>query len=168
MIEKAKAYAIHSHEITNHKYDSRPYSHHLQMVYNNALLHIHLIPKESQETVLAACWVHDVIEDCRQTYNDVKANTNEAVADIAYALTNEKGKTREQRAGKIYYDGIRKTPFATFVKVCDRIANYEYSIATGSMMAVKYEKEMVHFIATLDDTKYKELFDYLVNIFNNS
>jgi hypothetical protein len=34
--------------------------------------------------------VHDVIEDCRETCNDVKKATNEEIAELAYALTNKK------------------------------------------------------------------------------
>lgn len=124
----------------------------------------YLIPVEHQENVLAACWVHDVIEDCRQTYNDVKAKTNETVAELAYALTNEKGKTREERANEKYYEGIKKTPFATFIKVCDRIANYKYSKQQNNKMVKVYEKEMYNFIRKLYDKKYEYLFNHLKNL----
>ena len=111
MIEKAKEYAIDCHSKTGHLYDGKPYETHLQMVFNTAKKFIHLIPDEHQENVLAGCWVHDVIEDCRQTYNDVKNVTNVEVAELAYALTNEKGKTRKERANDKYYEGIRQTPY---------------------------------------------------------
>lgn len=161
MIEKAKEYAIDCHSKTGHLYDGKPYETHLQMVFNTAKKFIHLIPDEHQENVLAGCWVHDVIEDCRQTYNDVKNVTNVEVAELAYALTNEKGKTRKERANDKYYEGIRQTPFATFIKVCDRIANYEYSRSQGSRMADLYKKEMNEFVTKLYDSKYSEIFDYL-------
>lgn len=163
MIEKAKQYAIGCHSITRHTYDGGPYSIHLQMVYDIANRFIHLIPEEHQENVLAACWVHDVIEDCRQTYNDVKKATNIEVAEISYALTNEKGKNRDERANDKYYEGIKQTPFAVFVKACDRIANYEYSKMTGSGMREVYDKEMDNFIKKIYDEKYEELFNYLIN-----
>ncbi len=161
MIEKAKKYAIHCHDITAHQYDGKPYYIHLQMVFDTAIKFIHLIPIEHQEIVLAACWVHDVIEDCRQTYNDVKNALNIEIAELAYALTNEKGKTRIERANDKYYDGIRQTPFATFIKVCDRIANYKYSMIQKSKMAEIYDKEMSEFFLKLYDSKYEELFIYL-------
>ena len=167
MIEKAKEYAINCHNITAHQYDGKPYDTHLQMVFDTAKKFIHLIPKDMQENVLASCWVHDVIEDCRQTYNDVKEKTNESVAELAYALTNEKGRTRKERANDKYYEGIKQTPFATFVKVCDRIANYEYSKQQGSRMAEMYEKEMSIFIDKLYDARYKELFNYLIHASNS-
>ena len=81
-----------------------------------ACKYIHLLPNNRViSEVLAACWVHDVIEDCRETYNDVKNVLGERVADIAYALTNEKGKTRKERANDKYYEGIRNTPFALII-----------------------------------------------------
>jgi len=164
MIEKAKIYAVDCHNLTGHQYDGKSYKTHLQMVFDTANKFIHLIPAEHQENVLAACWVHDVIEDCRETYNDVKNATNQEIAELAYALTNEKGRTRKDRANDKYYDGIKQTPFATFIKVCDRIANYEYSKMQGSRMAEMYEKEMSGFVTKLYDVKYEELFNYINSI----
>ena len=161
MIEKAKDYAIKCHRSTAHQYDGKPYEVHLNVVFNTAQKFIHLIPENERENVLAGCWVHDVIEDCRQTYNDVKTMTNERVAELAYALTNEKGKNRKERANDKYYAGIKSTPYATFIKICDRIANYEYSKQQGSKMTEVYEKEMSDFISKLYDAKYDELFYYL-------
>lgn len=162
MLEQAKKYGIKCHEDTNCLYDGKPYVTHLEMVYDTALKYIHLIPEEEQENVLCACFVHDVIEDCRETYNDVKKATNEQIAELAYALTNEKGKNRKERASDKYYEGIRQTPYATFIKVCDRIANYEYSKQQGSRMAGRYEKEMGDFVSKLYDDRYKEMFIALI------
>ena len=148
-IDIAREYAIHCHNSTNHTYDCFAYSVHLQMVVDVAQKFIHLIPEKDKNTVVAACWVHDTIEDCRVTYNDLKNSLNEQIAEIAYALTNEKGKNRAERANEKYYEGIRNTPYAVFVKLCDRIANYEYSKKSGSRMTEIYEKEMDDFITNL-------------------
>ena len=156
-----KEYAIKSHGDCNCVYDGKPYSLHLELVYNVALKFIHLIPEDKREVVLAGCWVHDLIEDARQTYNDVKKVCGLEVAELAYALTNEKGKTRKERANDKYYEGIRNTPYATFIKLCDRIANYDYSCAKGSSMGKKYKEEMPDFVSKLYDEKYQEMFDYL-------
>lgn len=164
MIEKTKIYAIECHRLTNHLYDDKPYEIHLQMVFDVAKKFIHLIPENEQENVLAGCYVHDVIEDTRQTYNDVQKATNTRIAELAYALTNEKGKSRKERANDKYYSGIRQTPYATFIKVCDRIANFEYSKQKGSRMVEMYTKEMEDFISKLYDEKYDEIFKHLSNI----
>lgn len=170
IVQKAKQYAIECHTGTNHKYGKdMPYSFHLTMVVNAAMNFIHLIPESEQENVLAGCWLHDTIEDCRITYNDVKKETNESVAELVYALTNEKGKNRKERANDKYYEGIRSTPYATFIKLCDRIANVEYSYATESRMFELYCKENDEFVSKVwDDSvvseqspNYKDMVDYL-------
>ena len=93
-------------------------------------------------------------------------------ADIVYAVTNEKGKNRAERANDKYYAGIVATPGAVFVKLCDRIANVQYGKMTGSGMYDKYKKENDNFIIKLgyDDTnthEYFEMFVYLVNLFKD-
>jgi (p)ppGpp synthase/HD superfamily hydrolase len=161
MIEIAKKLAINSHNFTNCMYDNKPYQVHLQMVVGIANRFINLVPVKDIENVISACWLHDTIEDCRLTYNDIKVATNEDIAEIVYALTNEKGKSRSERANDIYYNGIKNTPYASFVKICDRIANYKYSLENNNGMAIKYEQEMNNFKSQLFDEKYKPMFDYL-------
>lgn len=158
---KAKEYAEFCHSSTNHHYDEFPYSFHLQMVRNAGEKFIHLIPEENRDIVLAGCWVHDTIEDARQTYNDVKSNTSEDVAEIAYALTNEKGKNRSERANDKYYQGIKNTPFGTYVKLCDRIANIQYSKKKGEKMISLYRKENPNFEEKLYSPLYDEMFKYI-------
>jgi len=117
-----------------------------------------------------ACWGHDLIEDCRVSYNDVKDALGQEVADIVYAVTNEKGKNRKERANDKYYEGIRNTPGAVFVKLCDRIANVQYSKMTGSRMFEMYKKENINFMIKLDrqvNNPYEEMYQYLINLFQD-
>lgn len=158
---KARIFAFKSHSSTNHKYDGLPYKVHLRLVIEVAKKYIHLIPEDKRAIVIAACWCHDVIEDCRLTYNDAKETLGVEVADIVYALTNDKGKNRKQRAGENYYKGIRETEFETFVKLCDRFANLNYSTLIGSRMSDMYKKEMPHFIKSVYDSKYDVMFEDL-------
>ena len=132
LVETAKAYALDRHRGTNHLYDGKPYEFHLQMVYDFGRKYAHLLPAQEQEVVLAACWTHDIIEDCRENYNDVAAILGVPVAELVYAVTNEKGKTRHERANDAYYTGIRNTPYAAFLKICDRLANVKYSLDGGN------------------------------------
>jgi (p)ppGpp synthase/HD superfamily hydrolase len=99
-----------------------------------------------RDRVEMACWGHDLIEDCRKSYNDVKRKLGDDVADMIYAVTNEKGKTRAEKANEKYYEGIRNTPCADFVKLCDRIANVQYSKLTKSRMFEGYRNENSKFI----------------------
>ena len=158
----AKEYAKDCHEKTNHHYDEKgnnvPYSFHLSMVVDVAMEFIDLIEEQDRPNVIAACWLHDAIEDTRNTYNDVRKHTNTDTAEIVYALTNEKGRQRKDRANAAYYKGIRTTPYATFVKLCDRIANFKYSYSQGGSMMKKYADEYPNFREALYHERYKDMF----------
>jgi hypothetical protein len=93
-------------------------------------------------------------------------------ADIIYAVTNEKGKNRSERANDKYYEGIRNTKGAVFVKLCDRIANVQYSKMTKSRMFEMYRKENDNFMTKLgygfnNSHEYSTMFDYLLDLFEN-
>ena len=153
------------HEDVNQKFDDKPYSVHLSAVLEAALQYSQYFPDDVNDYLdviaFAACF-HDTIEDARLTYNDVlKIATKELgdkdkgvmAAEIVYALTNEKGRNRAERANDRYYAGIRTTPFASFVKFCDRYANMKYAFANKTSMAKKYAQELPHFIESLIDPR---------------
>ncbi len=140
---------MEAHNKTNHLYDGKPYSVHLSMVALNEVRFIDCIPTQNQNDVILACWLHETIENCRLTYNDIKLVAGETVANIVYAVTNEKGKNRKERANDLYYDGIRKTMWAKYVKLCDRLANVQYSYDNMSKMYDVYQKENDAFLETL-------------------
>jgi (p)ppGpp synthase/HD superfamily hydrolase len=154
IIEKAKKYAVEQHKSVNHKYGDKDYSFHLEMVASFADKYKYLIDHDQRDNFVAAAWVHDVIEDCRQTYNDVLQATNIEVAELAYALTNEKGKTRKERANDKYYSDMRKVKGAVLLKICDRLANVIHSIQTNSKMLEKYREEHISFIFELGILKH--------------
>lgn len=159
LIDRAIEYAKACHQGTNHLYDGQDYYIlHLKKVVHYANKYAPMYLNENEiETVVAACLCHDVIEDCRQTYNDVKKAVGERVANIVYAVTNEKGKTRSERANIKYYQGIRNVPFATYVKLCDRLANVDYSLATHSKMLEVYRSEANFMRKQLDYGTYKQM-----------
>jgi hypothetical protein len=73
--------------------------------------------------------------------------------EIVYALTNDKGRTRAERAGEKYYRGIRETPYAPFTKLAYRLANITYSSAGNNAanqhMKSVYRKELPHFMEAI-------------------
>jgi len=133
-----------------------PYHYHTDLVGAIAHKYIALIPTKKQGEVLAACYLHDTIEDCRKTYNDVSKIFGKEVADLVYAVTNEKGKTRKERANAHYYHGINSTRFAVFVKLCDRIANVLHGTIHGGMLDM-YKKENTEFLASLVLDGYEDM-----------
>lgn len=154
---KAINYALDCHGRTNHEYAGLPYSYHLQMVAKNAQDYIWYFDQPWHETIIAAAWCHDLIEDTRQTYNDVRKEIGKNAADIVYALTNEKGKTRKERANQKYYTEMKQTPFAVYVKLCDRMANVQHAVETAHSMLQAYKKEHAEFKAALYNGEYSEM-----------
>ena len=158
-----QAYALHAS--VGQTYDgTHPYSFHLKMVLENAMrFGCEVMPCDDDILpMLFGVAFHDSIEDARLSYNDVKAlakhfMTNEqafTAAEIVYALTNEKGRTRAERASDRYYEGIRTTPYAPFAKLCDRLANFSYSCAKASAenshMYQVHRREWPHFIQSIN------------------
>ena len=150
-IEQMRKVAHELHQSVNQTYgDNLPYGYHLDMVVEaiNQYGHLVCVKEDDVLPLFFAGFFHDSIEDARLTYNDVlhqaRAMLTEEQAlmatEIVYALTNDKGRTRAERAGEKYYKGIRETPYAPFVKLCDR----------NNRMREVYKGEMGHFLQSIN------------------
>ena len=164
-IEQIRLAAHELHQSVNQFYgDDLPYGFHLDMVTEGVISYGHLVCAREEDMIplFFGSYYHDSIEDARLTYNDVirtarKWMTEEQAhmaAEIVYALTNDKGRNRAERAGEKYYLGIRSTPYAPFVKLCDRLANVTYSCSVdnggnGSRMREVYKSEMGKFLPSI-------------------
>ena len=178
-IEQIRLSAHELHQSVNEVYgDDLPYGFHLDMVVEGIINYGHMVCAREEDVIplFFGGYYHDSIEDARLSYNDVirtsrKWMTEEQAlmaAEIVYALTNDKGRTRAERAGEKYYQGIRVTPYAPFVKLCDRLANVTYSCSVdngnnGSRMREIYKGEMGHFLPSIisdtDDKRRQIPFD---------
>lgn len=161
LISQIRQYAFDVHANVNQHYDRvHPYGYHLQMVVDftvKFLRDVCLDPEELPAVIFGA-YFHDSIEDARLTYNDVLRIAESFLfpkyalmaTEIAYALTNEKGRTRAERADDRYYAGIRTTPYAPLVKMADRLANATYSTSGSNVknraMTEVYARENPHFM----------------------
>lgn len=162
--EKAQVFAYTSHYNVLQFYNTKLYYYHIDMVAKYAKKYSFLLKGQSKYAI-AMAYLHDTIEDCRLTYNDIKKVFGYKIAEGVYALTNDKGKNRAQRAGDAYYAGLKANELAHFVKICDRLANVEHSKATGSSMFYKYKKENELFYTKLYDPKFETLFKELDKLF---
>ena len=164
-IEEVRECAHMLHESVNQQYDKKhPYGFHLDMVADSVFKYGHLICQSEHDVVplFFGAFYHDSIEDARMSYNDVtKAarlfmDEEQAymAAEMVYALTNDKGRTRAERAGERYYQGIRETPYAPFLKLADRLANTTYSFTHCNKENVHmkeiYREEMPHFLEAIN------------------
>lgn len=156
---KAQAFALNAHK--DQMYGEVPYSVHLTCVVMTANKFIHNIKPELREEIIQACWLHDVIEDTNILYEYIKKYFGEFVADVVFDVTNQKGKNRKERFEKTI-TGISENRYAVFVKLCDKIANTEYSKLESSGMHSMYAKEYEHFRKCLYVSKeYDDMWDEL-------
>lgn len=162
---KIQEYAIECHRQVNQTYNGKPYSFHLRKVDMWGSVYSYLLPMGAYKRTRPASYTHDLVEDTGETYNDVKEECGYEIAEITYALSNEKGRTRDERANRKYYRGIRKIFLATFYKCCDRLANIDYSISVQSSMAKKYAKEHKKFKWRLYSSKYDVMFEKMEEMF---
>lgn len=168
-IAKAFWSAVMLHHKVRQKYGDLPYGFHLKDVFQKCFLFMYQIPFSytERELVLTAALYHDSIEDARLTYANLVAYYGLEVANIVYCCTNEKGKTRKDRANDKFYNELVENYLAVYVKLCDRMANVESSKVNKPSMYTKYIKEMPEFINHLSknglDERYKLMFEHLKN-----
>lgn len=169
------------HQSVNQTYaGTLPYGFHLDMVVEGVRNYGHLVCVREDDVLplFFGAYYHDSIEDARMTYNDVMREARSVMSveqallatEIVYALTNDKGRTRAERAGEKYYQGIRETPYAPFVKLCDRLANITFSCSgegpKGDRMKEVYKGEMPHFLPAInphsDDPRFAVPTDVII------
>jgi len=138
MIEtKAKEFALKAHH--GQSYGTRDYSFHLEAVVSVAKQF------NLNESIIAACWLHDTIEDCKISFQDIKSVCGEKVAELVFCVTDELGRNRKERKEKTY-PKILANQDALSVKLCDRIANLQQSISDKNVgLLSMYLKEHTEF-----------------------
>lgn len=166
---KTMLYVLRKHHSVGQKYnDLYPYYYHLKMVSEFANKFRHLLSSEDSYTAFMITLLHDIIEDCRLTYNDVKELFGVEVADGVFACTELRGKNRKERHGPIYYKGLQEHRLGRYGKLCDITANMTMGKRTGSSMLTKYRKEYAHTKSELFTDEFKEIFDYIeANLMND-
>ncbi len=168
LLERVRRAAHEAHAAVNQFYGGGlPYSFHLDSVAELVVRYGGEVCTSAEDvpSVMFGAWFHDSIEDARMTYNDVRKRARLLgldetqafmAAEIVYALTNEKGRTRAERAGAKYYEGIRATPYAPLVKMADRMANVSFSLRWTSELNCRmvgiYREELPFFLASLRHT----------------
>jgi guanosine-3',5'-bis(diphosphate) 3'-pyrophosphohydrolase len=159
-LEEVKMFAIRFHGLQD--YDGFPYHKHLIDVES-------LVLRFSNDFDLhIAAWLHDILEDCPVSYNDIKSKFGERVAEIVYAVTDELGRNRKERKEKTY-PKIKSNNDAVLIKICDRIANIENCILTNNSMLKAYKKEHENFVMSLkSDGVWDDAWNYLENVISES
>lgn len=114
---KAVDFAVQAHEGQKRKKSDIPYIYHPLNLACHALS-MGIIDDE----IIAGCLLHDVIEDCNKTLDDLPVG---AVAkEIVRLMTHEKEDGADRKkVMDAYYDALAKNPKAALVKCLDRCNN---------------------------------------------
>jgi len=121
-------------------YSGVPYTHHLAEVAA-VVRRFHYDEKlgyTGDRDLLAAAWLHDVMEDTDTKYKEVAEMFGKRIADLVSAVTDEKGPNRQVRHA-LTYPKTRACPGAVTLKLADRIANVERGGLLGDMYRKEYE-----------------------------
>lgn len=160
-------FAINRHDVdVNQKYGGNyPYSLHLEAVSNQVIKYQHLLKyNDDFNLAVQGAWGHDLIEDARLTYNDIKNDWGVDLAEVIYACTENRGKNRAERHGGDYFEVLKMNRIAVYVKLADILANVKFGLLMNSGMLSKYRKEFPYLKVELYREEFKEMFDDLEKI----
>jgi (p)ppGpp synthase/HD superfamily hydrolase len=170
--DKAKEYAYEKHNQPSdcQRYGSAPYSVHLEMVVDVIKRYKYLLDDSDHDDVISAGYLHDSVEDTDTTPKTLKHLFNERVAEIVYRVSNERGWEKKEILFKTL-PKIWQCELATFVKMCDRIANGTNSKNGDSdkskRMYKRYSEEYPIFrYALKTNGLYDEMWKELDELFN--
>lgn len=133
-VHEAKLFAIEKHK--DQMYGESPYSFHLAGVVCLAAMRDTLPDLKAE--VLAACWLHDTMEDTDATLVELSGKFGWIVARAVLLVTKRKGESYES-----YMDAILSCPVAIEVKKCDTMFNLNNSFKEGNQKRIaKYIKQL--------------------------
>jgi len=163
---RARAQAITAH--AGQTYGDAPYEVHLDHVAAVVERFIDAADARRGDLVVAA-YLHDIVEDTAVTIDAVEADFGAAVAGLVAAVTDSPGRDRKERKAKTY-PRIRATgPAAVLLKLADRIANVEASVAGAPAKLGMYRLEWWGFFGALYDPAdgpHRPMWEHLRRLLN--
>ena len=157
LVSQARLLAIKKHGTQLYSNDN-PYIQHLEEVVN-ILKYFGYV----EDKYIISGYLHDILEDTDTSYNDIKKQFGEEIAEIVYCVTDELGRNRKERKAKTL-PKIKSNDDSIIVKLADRIANLEniVSIKGDEGFIKMYRKENAHFKEELFiNNEHKPMWDYI-------
>jgi len=150
LVEKAKQFATSAHKRINHlrKYNNQPYTVHLSSVANI------VASVTDDEEMVAAAWLHDVVEDTPATLYDVEKEFGKNIAELVENLTDisKPGDGNRKLRKEIDKQHIsRASRRAKTIKLADLIDNANDICKHDFEFAQLYMKEMNALLEVLDE-----------------
>ena len=147
--------AIENFAAEKHKgqtYGGTHYTYHLKKVVERVM-----VSPRCSEDLIAAAWLHDVLEDTDATPEEILAISNQRVLTLVQLLTDKQGKNRRERH-EATYPLIALDPDAVVIKLADRFANLSSGLITDDISKLKmYRKEQEYFRSIFFDPANPEI-----------
>jgi hypothetical protein len=140
LVERARAHAVEAHRRINHtrKYTKEPYDTHLRAVAE-------IVEQVGgDEEMIAAAWLHDVVEDTEATIDDVERDFGAQVAALVADLTDVSRPSDGPRAKRKEIDRqhtAKASARAKTIKLADLLHNTESICKHDLGFARVYVKE---------------------------
>ena len=150
LIQRAKNFATSAHQRIGHrrKYSDQPYQVHLESVAR-------MVASVSDDAeMIAAAWLHDVVEDTPATLGDVEREFGPAVAALVQDLTDVSRPSDGNRAIRKETDRqhtAHASPRAKTIKLADLIDNCQDITSHDARFARVYLSEMNALLAVLGE-----------------
>ena len=114
--QKALGFALKAHEGQTRKKSDIPYIYHpLNMACHALAMNI------KDDVIIAAILLHDVVEDCEYTYDDLPVD--DEVKNLVKLMTHQKDDDNRDKMMKAYFKGLASDPRAALIKCIDRCNN---------------------------------------------
>jgi (p)ppGpp synthase/HD superfamily hydrolase len=139
LVRRAEAFAAKAHEGQKRKYTGEPY-----IVHPQAVAEI-LAEAGLDDEVIAAGLMHDVVEDCDVTVEDIRAAFGDRVAQLVDEVTDV---SRPEDGNRAIRKGLdrdhlaKASPEAKSVKLADIIDNTRSIVPYDPSFARVYMREM--------------------------
>lgn len=149
MILQAAQFALNAHRGQTRKYTCRPYIEHPMRVAGQVMLVTGVDPD-----IVAAAWLHDVVEDCGVTEAELLRAFNPVVTQLVLQGTNPSKGAEGSRAWRKSLDRahIAKASYwAKIIKLHDRIDNIRDMAACNDGFRKKYAEETIKLCTVFTD-----------------
>ena len=142
--EKIEKYAEKCYADANCKYGSGTYMVHIHMVVDFVLTHGEVFKTLNDASLtIGGAFCHDLMEDAKQTYNDISKVAGKEIADIALNVTDVPAENRLMKHLLTMGKTVRDYR-AIILKIADMYCNAAYSKESGSGMYKKYVAEYTY------------------------
>lgn len=141
LIVAAKYFAIGAHGDQKRKYTGEPYWHHMQNICDTLLTYVN--PLDVTEEMLAAAWLHDVVEDTNVSILTIQELFGKLVAQYVSALTEpDKSYGNREERKKFYTYQLSLAPYEVqTIKLADLLDNTKDIVEHDGDFARTYLRE---------------------------